>query len=1478
MLQDVILYGAAWRDHFPALLFSVVAVCLCFWFLRRGVSSRWSGQRPAEGGGQNGTASQRMRLIARDHQVRGKSGRRLLAGIIRQNFRELRQVRQDLSTAPAEAIRRVPAARLLIDNYPQIHRHLKQLQEEAGSHHAVQLPALAAGGYRGYPRAYLLAGEMTAALANVVDRESVVALLAAYQEICPLTAAELWAMPDLLSLSLVERTVAAAREITAALRAAAEDPMTQSGRMQAPPGVGEGQGLETQFSVLVTSLQAAAELDWEDDFEKVSLMEEALRQDPAGIYPLMDGETKNRYRWAVEKLSARSSLAEERVAQWAVQLAGQAAAAADGPLFRHIGFYLIGHGRRQLAASLYGRTLDRDRLRAAAEKSRGFLYFGGIFLVTVLVLGGMGRAISPLLPADYRTFWLFLAAAVFPAMEIGVSLINQLFTRFIHPQPLPAMDFLQGIPDSCRTFVVMPVILGSVGQAERYVSRLEKYYLANRQQNLCFAILGDYKDAPARVMAEDRQIQDAALAAVRELNSRYPAEQTRFSLLIRSRQWNPAENCWMGWERKRGKLEEFNMLICGSQETSYSLISTDPAVFGSFKYAITLDADTELIRDSAARLVGIMEHPLNRPVFDQEEHRIVDGYVIVQSEIRSRITSAQSSLFARYFSGQTGIDSYTSVVSDVYQDTFNEGIFVGKGIYNIQAMHQLLHGTIPENSVLSHDLLESCLTRCAFASGIKLMDASPASVAAYAKREHRWIRGDWQLLPWLFRPSPLSGLSRWKLFENLRRSLMHIVYLLLMLLNFFLLPEKAWLWLPVVFFSPLLQLVLIVFDLLRQKMSHPTARIVWRSLRGRLSALWLQTLFGFIFMPYRAYVALDAVGRTLYRLLISRRRMLEWQTAEAVENKIRNTLSGYLQLMWLSWLPAALLLWFVFPPQPVSLRLGAGLIALLWLGAPLIAAFSSRPLPEQGKGRLRQAEQQELRSLARCTYRYFEDFSLAENHYLCPDNCQLPAGKLARRTSPTNIGLQLLSLLSARDLGYIGLLSWLEKCEALLDTVSALPKWHGHLYNWYNIETLEVLMPDYVSTVDSGNFIGCLIALKNGLLEMKEQPVFNESCRQGLLDTLSAARFQPADALTSGKSLPQWLAEVSLLASRLEADKEDRQNQDWTGQIKILCHQFLADAAAFPAKGYDGSRTPLTGSGFAGGKVTADFCRRIDHLAARIEEIVAAADFRPLYDPGRRLLRIGHHVSARTQDKACYDLLASESRLASFLAVARGDVPQKHWFRLGRPLTLIRGLPTLVSWSGSMFEYLMPDLLMKSYPGTTLHLSGQGAVRQQILYARGQNIPWGISEAQYSVFDEEGSYRYRSMGVPGLMLQSPPLPARVVAPYATLLALQVMPRQAVANIRRLRRLGAEGPYGFYEALDYSGHREGNGAEFSLVLSFMAHHQGMSLVAIDNLLHGKIMVRRFHREALVQAAEILLEETLTVGLVAPASREDAINPI
>ena len=1325
----------------------------------------------------------------------------------------------------------------------------------------------------------------------------------------------------------------------------------------------------------ITSLRTLSGLDWHAFVESISVTEAALRRDPAGVYARMDFRTRDRYRHVVERLAARSRRPEHDVAAAAVALAAarreQPEAAA---IEAHVGYFLIDRGVPELQRALgYAPSAPRRfarRLRAHAFGA----YIGAIALLAVVLAAAL------LIPVASLAGWTWMGLVptglllLLFTSQAAQTLVNWLVTIVVPARGLPRLDFAAGIPDEYRTVVAVPTLLASEAAVDDLVQHLEIRYLGNRSRNLSFALLTDFPDAAHETLPSDARVLERAVRGIEALNARYgEAGETIFCLLHRPRVWNPVEEVWMGYERKRGKLADFNRLLHGAPADRFAVTVGDLTLLRSARYVITLDTDTQLPPETAWKLVGALAHPLNRPRVHPATRCADQGYSVLQPRVAISLTGAGRSLFARLYAGEVGVDPYTREVSNVLHDLLGQCGFIGKGIYDAAAFEAAVGERFPPNRILSHDLIEGCHARCGFLNDVELIEEHPSGYLADMERRHRWVRGDWQIGAWLLPYAPghegrrvrnvLPALARWQIFDNLRRSLVPAALLALLLIGWLALPHAAAGWtlgLAAVYFAP------TVLRALHALLYKP-GKVFWGAHLGRTGRKEgrqaLIDLLHLIFLPFEVYVNLDAVTRAVWRVHVSRRRLLEWRTAHDAEGAARTDPRATYRRMASA--PAAAVLSGVATAiaNPGALPAAAPFL-LAWLAAPAIAWLISQPLaPRQAA--LAADQTLLLRRIARRTWMYFEQFVTAEQNWLPPDNFQeIPEGRTADRTSPTNIGLGLLSTLAAHDFGYLPTAVLVHRVENTFATLDRLPRYRGHLYNWYDTRRAEPLHPVYISTVDSANFAAALIALRGGLRELLQRAIVPERWREGLEDVgfilleeigraLAHARAPQArrdlqaiqrvvqgelrdvpgtpgtlpdiDAMllrlrgTLGPLAPPaehggevtfWLA---ALRRQVEALREDLHAQapwladTYPGQAGERFERLPVEAAkALEALRADLARvpTPAELAGLAlrlgprldavleqaaatpgplavylrtlreavieASRRAADRIRALDDLALRCEEM-ADLDLDFLYDPARKLLSIGYSLAAHARDPSHYDLLASEARVASYLGVAQDKLPQEHWFVLGRQLTGSDGRPSLMSWSGSMFEYLMPLLVMPTYEGTLLDEACVGAVRRQMRHGQRHRVPWGVSESCYNQLDQQMNYQYRGFGVPELGFKRGLDDDLVIAPYAAALALLVAPREACANLQAMARQGFVGRFGLYEAIDYTPSRVPARQGHALVRAFMAHHSGMSLLALAHALLERPMQRRWLADPELRASILLLQER--VPLARPSTRQE-----
>jgi len=1526
-------------------------------------------------------------ILAGRHRIDPRPGPDKLLPRLADNERVLLMAYDVVTAAATPGQRIVSVEAWLLDNFYLIEQQISLARRHLPRGYSLNLPRLANGLSASFPRIYDLALELISHMDGRVDNDNATQFVAAYQTVEPLKLGELWAFPIMLRLALLENLrrigwlIARRREeldaaITWADRmlataerepkqliqllaefANADVPLTAPfveefyARLQAQgsamafvqtwieqklfeQGVTATQlsaaagrtAAASQISIAnsVGSLRFIGAMDWSDYVESLSVVEQILRQDPSGTHANQDFATRDRYRHVIEDVAMGSSCSESAVARQAIVLARNAAE-HSGANHRtaHVGYYLIDQGRQMLERLVGCRLSWRLWAGRTSQHFRLTLYLVPILLLTLLSTSAVFISFNEFVPGDWR-FWFFAITGIISASALAVPLVNLLVSLIIPPRALPRLDFSKGIPAVHRTMVIVPTLLGRPHEIDDLLESLEIRYLGNRDPQLFFALLTDFHDAPEQTLPDDEALLAHARAAVQALNQTYCEDRPCiFYLFHRPRVWNSYERVWMGYERKRGKLEQFNSLLRGGEQSAFSDIVGDLSILDSIKYVITLDTDTRLPRDAACTLIGNIAHPLNRPMYDPDKGCVVEGYAILQPRASISLTSAGKSLFSKLFAGESGFDPYTREISDVYQDIFGEGSFIGKGIYDVDAFRQAVDRRFPENLILSHDLLESGYARSALVSDIDLIEDHPASYAMEASRRHRWIRGDWQLAGWLFPrvpgptgsngsktkrlPNPLTALSVWKIFDNLRRSLVPPSLFALLAGGWLFGPGSAWFWTLLVAGVVILPTLLTaVIKLIRKPEEHdwPIHLILTSKSVGSPIVLALLTL---ALLPYDMMICLDAILHSGVRMLFSKRGLLLWHMRSYTSRNARRTLIDFFMEMWIApFLATGLALATVLGGSRSAVLFSAPVL-LLWLVSPIVGWWISRPLLSPSPD-LSDDQRSFLRVSARRTWRYFADFVGHQDNWLPPDNFQeYPAATITSRTSPTNIGMSLLANLAAYDFGYICAGEFLQRTENTLATMEKLERYRGHFCNWYDTRTLKPLSPQYISSVDSGNLAGSLLTLQAGLAELKNQPVLSLNAFLGLQDTLQVfaeqvSSLQAPDLTKKIKILqdtlhsftlsgpPQTLAAADIqlekilpadgrLVTWLPADIEiDDELYSWAQafdhQISALRDdlKFLAPVprqfSNIPTLGglarekisagetlSTAGATAATGSHYKG---AVERLRIINDLENRCREM-AEMDFEFLYDSSRCLLTIGYDVGERRCDPARYDLLASEARLASFLLISQGQVPQKHWFSLGRLLTSHGGDVSLISWSGSMFEYLMPRLIMPSFENTLLDQTCKAAVSRQIEYGRQRAVPWGISESCYNATDINQIYQYRAFGVPGLGLKRGLGDDLVIAPYASALALTVMPREACRNLQMLAANGFLGAYGFYEAVDYTPSRVQPGKNHAIVRTFMAHHQGMSFLALDHVLLNRPMQRRFMSDPLVRATELLLQE-------------------
>jgi len=1547
--------------------------------------------------------------IARHRVSPSHSPRAPLLPRTRDNGRVLLRCYRTLAAVVNEERATTPAAEWLVDNFHIVEEVLNEIRIDLPPGFYRKLPTLEEGPLAGAPRALEVAWTFIAHTDSRFDAGTLQRFVLAFQRSEALRISEVWAIPIALRLSLIENLRRIAVEIVEnraarleadrlanlllgqtdvpadpqAFRALDDSALTpafamrlaQRLRDQDPVTTPAARWLDERLAArgtsahdlvraehqrlaaanvtvrnIITSLRIMATFDWPDFVEKVSLIDRLFRAETE--FGAMDFATRDRYRHAVEDLARGSGRSEINVARQALNLASHRERGGED-----LGYYLISKGRPSLEHALGYQVSLRQRLTRAYMASATWSYLGSIAIVTAFFLC-LPILYTHSLGVSLLVVLAVAALAALPASDAATALVYRAVVEMLPPRALPRLELADGIPRELKTLVAVPTLLTGPAQIAELVSQLDVHYLANDDGELRFALVSDWTDTPAEHAPQDESLLAAARAGIAELNRRHGPTgdgEPRFYLLHRRRLWSDSEGRWMGWERKRGKLHELNRLLRGATDTSFLIEPRD--VPASVRFVITLDADTQLPRGAAARLVGTLAHPLNRPRLEPREGRVVEGYGILQPRIAPTLPSErEGSLFRRVYSGPAGIDPYAAAVSDVYQDLFAEGSYTGKGIYDIDAFERALEGRVPENTLLSHDLFEGLFARAALVTDIELFEDFPARYDVAAARQHRWARGDWQLLPWLIRGTAGAGAShtkiptigRWKMLDNLRRTLSAPGAYLTLLLAW-LLPAGA----------PLVWTKLVVLCLAVPALVPVSTEVIPRRPGGSKRAYLLglaetvalaatHIALGVILLAHQAWLMADAVARTLLRLVVTRRRMLEWVSAAQVKSSARLSLAGTYAEMWGALaLAVVAALVAAFTTGPV--RSVAATFVVLWLLSPAVARWISRPHATRPPEQLSAEERQWIVAAARRSWRFFDTFVTAEENSLPPDNFQEdPQPVVAHRTSPTNIGVYVLSTVAARDLGFIGTLDALDRLGATLATITALEQYRGHLYNWYDTRTLKPLEPRYVSTVDSGNLAGHLSVLAVAARERTRRPIVGTEIQRGidsalvlLREALPADTRAPLDDLrvslapepTSFAAWPNRLRELARVvrglgdrARALPAETgaeavvwaeiahatiaSHQRDLDtiapWIEALDDVWRALPADAreaavtiahlldapptlGALPELARAASRSlaawtdrlPDRGRAAAAGEALEESARVAERLLKSLDgveqtasELFEGMDFAFLFDRSRQLFSIGYRVTDGSLDEGRYDLLASEARLASFVAISRGDVPASHWFHLARPMTPVESGIALVSWSGSMFEYLMPGLVLREPDGSLLEQTCRLAVRRQISYGQGRGVPWGISESAYNMRDLNLTYQYSGFGVPGLGLERGLGDDLVIAPYATALAAMINSPAAARNFAELARAGGLGPYGFYEALDYTRSRLPEGARVAVIHTYMAHHQGMTVVALANVLLDGRMRERFHAQPMVQATELILQERAPrdVPVMRPRAKE------
>jgi cyclic beta-1,2-glucan synthetase len=1414
-------------------------------------------------------------------------------------------------------------AEILVGNSDRLRQSFLRTKESVQSEE--ELPQVEMPGSGRVPRAYVSVASYLRGVQYAFGEETFERFFTTVQETVPLDMAELWELHPLMEFALLEVVAARVDTLETGTDKAAPDDVQEVASAGTP-----------KLSILMESLRKIANADWKEVFERINAIERVLRNDPAGAYSQMDFTSRDTYRRIIAHLAKRSKFNEQQVTRKVVEIAGQLHPNTNERIKLrkgHVGYYLIGEGRKQLEQEIGYRPTTTERIQTFAKRWPDFSYILSIELLTL--------AIMAVVIFNGRVQFFGLAVMLLfllPAAECAVALINQMVTTLFPPTALPKLDFSEGIPGEFATMVVVPTLLISEGQMRRAVRDLEIRYLANRDANLHFGLLTDPPDSTQQFNEKDK-LADQCSQLIDAMNAKYAGDgKGSFFLFHRHRAYNPSEGIWMGWERKRGKLLDFNKLLLGSTD-NFPVKAGDLSIVRTIKYVITLDSDTQLPREAAYRLVGTIAHPLNRAIIDQASNTVVDGYGILQPRVDISVQSANRSRMAAIFSADAGFDVYTRAVSDVYQDLFGEGSFTGKGIYEVETFQQVLEHRFPCNTILSHDMIEGAYARAGLVSDIEVVDDYPSHMSALSRRKHRWVRGDWQILFWLLpqvpdffgkrAPNPLSIISRWKILDNLRRSLTEIATFVMLLSGWFLLPGKALYWtLATLGVMALPTFCQFGMSMLRAGSALLT-RMFWKNFVADFGIALANLFMRIASLCHQTLVTIDAIVRSIVRMTVTHERLLEWETAAEAEvsSQKKSPVETYFELTpWISFGVGL----FLAVDRPASFLVALPLLVLWALSKPIGQWLN---LPARTGETMEAPDSLLLRQSALRTWRLFREYSTAEENWLVPDTVQDPASLIVHRISTTNLGLLLNARLAAMDLGFLTLPEFVSDTERTFDSIDRMQLFKGQLYNWYDTLTLEAVKPRFISAVDNGNLLCSLWTIKQGCLGAVSEPVFRSELWRGVLDHLdtieellaaegrdtamiAVVQDLRARATSLAETPSAWSdalltfeQEVIALEKKVTSGEEPCESAWWIHELSLrithlesLIYDFapwmlpqFAKYCTDPALQKAFRPDKLTLEALPGicsaadlklarmlenpelavevrpilqllrsaiartGNISASVAKRLTGIAGKANALASGMDFKFFLDPKKKLLYTGYNAELERFTPSHYDLLPSEARASVFAAIAKGDIPQESWMALERRLTNYDGEHVLLSWTGTMFEYLMPLLWMKTFPNTILDQTTQSAVRGHQKYGAQHSIPWGISEASCAKINASGHYHYEAFGVPGLAVSRDLSPDLVVSPYSTFLSLLVDSKSALANIRKMKELGWLGSYGFYESADYTPSRVDGPGKFAIARCWLAHHQGMSLISVANVLCDGSSQRRFHSEPMVAATERLLHE-------------------
>ena len=1390
-----------------------------------------------------------LRKIASGHVLQDKSNKYTYPiPRLKENFEFITEVYNLLNEHIKLKLPIHPAGEWILDNFYIIDETVKTVTKELTLKKYTNFLGIANGPYAGFARIYVLASEIIAYTDGKINGKNLEVLLKAYEDKKTLSMDEIWNINTFLRVALIENIREACEKIYSAqlqkykveniierlVENKSKDELQfknigeyktkviEQGEMKYPfieymsyrlkqygkkaypfLNILEEQvnKMGTEISEVIKkehfdiavrkvsvgnciiSIKNINRINMIEIFEKINGVEEILKKDPVNVYSKMDYKTRIYYRNKLKEISKKTKISEIYIARKCLELSSieyEKSNMDSNDKKAHVGYYLIADGEPKLLEILQNKKVPKQNNMHKAQK-----YITALAVVTIVLAGVYGLYINTQINNIVLSLILSILLLI-PIETIFTQIAQYILGKTKNTKIIPKLDFRNGIPEQNATFVVIPTIIKNGKRVEELMHKLEVYYIANKSDNIYFALLGDCSTSSNEEEGFDEEVINTGKKMVDILNKKYPDEKfTKFNFIYRKRMWNEGEEAYLGWERKRGLLNQFNEYILGNISNPFKTNTiTNLASMPPIKYIITLDADTDLVLNSAKELIGAMAHILNKPELNKSEDLVIAGHALIQPRIGIDLMSSIKSLYTKIYAGAGGVDVYANAISDIYQDNFEEGIFTGKGIYDLKIFSKILNNEIPENTILSHDLLEGSYLRCGLATDIMLMDGYPVGYNSSKSRLHRWIRGDWQIIIWLkdkiknkrgeIKNNPLNILSKYKIFDNLVRSLLEVSSVLtiiyMCILDYFY-KIKIWPIITTVLIAVLTPTVIDVINKIVFKREGEKRQKTFNKTLSGINASLLRGLFTLATLPDKAYMSANAICKTLYRLKVSKKHMLEWVTAEEAEKMAKKDIKSYYINMAPNIILGILGILYIFINAKNPFSVLIFVISLLWLIAPAIMCYISKEIVVNNKKELLvDKDKQYVLEVGKRTWQFFKDYLVKENNYLPPDNYQEDRKpKAIKRTSSTNIGLALLAVISSYDLGYETQKNTLELLNKMIDTIYNLQKWNGHLYNWYNIETLEPLRPRYISSVDSGNFVGYLYVVKQFLIQ------------NGQEDT-------------------------------------------------------------------------------------------------RIDELIEHTDFTKLYNEKMQLFSVGYNVEENMLTDSYYDLLASEARQTSLVAIAKKDIEQKHWYNLSRTLTVLNKYKGLISWSGTAFEYLMPNINIPKYPGSLLDESCKFLIMSQKEYNKKLKIPWGISESAFNLKDLNNNYQYKAFGIPWLGLKRGLADEIVVAPYASMMAIIDEPIEVLKNLKQLEKLGMYNKYGFYESIDYTPTRLRKNETKAIVKTYMAHHQGLILLSINNLMNNNIVQKRFVQNPEIEAVDILLQERMPENIIITKEEKEKVEKI